>query len=283
MPTRDRLERLYRSPEAADFLLAYPGARLGVHAGNVIHADLRGQAEYGNDALAAAARIPTVQQIVADHTSVDDAGLARIGTAHRLSILQLSGCEGVSDAGVASLARLDLPFEHLDLSATCVTPACLALVLGLPRLRELRVGGPAFTALLFEKLDLACAEFVAIRREGERLDIRLKGLDEPGLAPRARPDAIEVGWNTPNDRLEIHRGWIGSSTGHWRLQFDPSVLEELRAVLARLDPGTTWLDQWPLERIAPGSKFMARGSPGPVARRVIDFVSRTNAAAMSSQ
>ena len=65
-----------------------------------------------------------------------DAMLADLSRVETLTALGLSGCKGVTDDGIAHLARLPR-LQHLDLSGTGITDAGLQVLRHLPRLRTI--------------------------------------------------------------------------------------------------------------------------------------------------
>ena len=65
-----------------------------------------------------------------------DAMLADLSRVETLTALGLSGCKGVTDDGIAHLARLPA-LQHLDLSGTGITDAGLQVLRHLPRLRTI--------------------------------------------------------------------------------------------------------------------------------------------------
>ena len=65
-----------------------------------------------------------------------DAMLADLSRIETLAALGLSGCKGVTDDGIAHLARLP-GLQHLDLSGTGITDAGLQVLRHLPRLRTI--------------------------------------------------------------------------------------------------------------------------------------------------
>lgn len=79
-----------------------------------------------------------LEELVANETSISDAGLAHVRVLPKLRSLHLSGT-AVSDAGTQHL--LELPLVLLDLSGTHVSDAGLECLSGIRSLQELWIIG----------------------------------------------------------------------------------------------------------------------------------------------
>ena len=79
-----------------------------------------------------------LEELVANETSISDAGLAHVRVLPKLRSLRLSGT-AVSDAGTQHL--LELPLVLLDLSGTHVSDAGLECLSGIRSLQELWIIG----------------------------------------------------------------------------------------------------------------------------------------------
>jgi len=88
--------------------------------------------------------LPKLNTLILDTTPVTDAGLACLAELRGLVSLSLTGCEQVTDAGVAHCKGL-IRLRRLELGNTQVTDAGLAYIEGLTDLEELDLHGTLLT------------------------------------------------------------------------------------------------------------------------------------------
>ena len=138
MRGRKALESLYGSA-GADVAQAAPGVGIATDDGNrVFHVHFRGNRDVTDDVLRLVGNLTDLEELVANETSISDAGLAYIQVLPKLRLLHLSGT-AISDTGIRHL--LELPLVLLDLSVTHVSDAGLECISGIRSLQELSVKG----------------------------------------------------------------------------------------------------------------------------------------------
>jgi len=136
LANRARLETLY-GPDGADLMEAVPGT--GIAMGDApVHVHFRGNKTVTDETLRIVGRLHQLEEVVANETSVTDAGMVHLSHLSKLRLLHLGGtC--VSDAGLTHLQTL--PLELVDLCRTSLSDDGLERLAAMKHLKELWIIG----------------------------------------------------------------------------------------------------------------------------------------------
>ncbi|CAN5482887.1 hypothetical protein BH10PSE17_BH10PSE17_03330 [soil metagenome] len=134
MARRRSHERLY-GPDGADLLEAFPATQIATFRDKPYHIHFRGVAAVDDSALGWVARMPEIQEIVANDTGITGAGLRHLAALPKLEILHLAGTP-ISAAAAAALLNLPMVWQ-LDLSRTGIGEAGLLRLGAMPALRRI--------------------------------------------------------------------------------------------------------------------------------------------------
>ncbi|CAN5148544.1 hypothetical protein BH09PSE6_BH09PSE6_08270 [soil metagenome] len=133
MPSRRSHERLY-GPDGADLLEAFPATQIATFRDEPYHVHFRQDATVDDSALRWVARMPAMQEIVANDTGITDAGLAHLKGLAKLEVLHLAGT-AITAAAADPLIRLRAVWQ-MDLSRTAITESGLLRLGAMPALRR---------------------------------------------------------------------------------------------------------------------------------------------------
>ncbi len=116
-------------------------------------------------------------------------------------------------------------------------------------------------------LRITVSEIVA-RQDGQGFQALATVFPTHGLPSEVRSWSFGAGWAYFHATADV----VKSTYGGWRILAAPEAMKELAEILKPVPNGTTYLSDYEWEPVQGNRLIKARGSPGPVAMRVLDFL-----------
>lgn len=129
------------------------------------------------------------------------------------------------------------------------------------------------TVLFIERMNLfrIVVTKVRTRDDGQGFECLAKPVPTRGMPCQQESWIFGAGWDyfhaTPDS---VHCKYIG-----WRLYANKAVMDEVLEILKELPEGRSYLSDYIWTPIHGNQRFKAKGTPGPTAKRIYEFLRNT--------